>query len=104
MARRIALHFILSHRERTRKLYELLKAEMRLMHLELSVTGSGKEGKSKLDVSNPHLRQRRKGFDREHGLGMDSSIECLGIDIEDRQQRSQKKTGVEKKSRYCEEV
>ena len=36
------------------------------VHLELSVTKGDKEGKSKLDVSNPYLRQRHHG--REEGL------------------------------------
>ena len=39
----------------------------------------GKEGKSRLDVSNPYLRQRRESFCKE-GLGMDSSLEYRGVD------------------------
>ena len=48
--------------ERTTNLYELLKVEMEKVHLELSVTLSDKEGKSKRVVSHPYLRQILKGF------------------------------------------
>ena len=39
--------------ERTRSSYELLKVDMGKVHLELSATEGGKEGKSKFEVSNP---------------------------------------------------
>ena len=42
--------------EKTRKLFELLKVAIRRC-LELSVTKGDKEGESKLEVSNPNLRQ-----------------------------------------------
>ena len=54
--------------ERTRKLYDLLKVEMENVLLELSVTKGGKQGESKLEVSNSYLSQRLKGFGREEGL------------------------------------
>ena len=41
-----------------------LKKERSRVHSELSVTEGGKEGKSKLEVSNPHSKQRLKGFCR----------------------------------------
>ena len=47
--------------------------------LELSVTHGDKEAKSNLEVSNLYLRQQLQGFCRDEGLGMDSSIEHLGI-------------------------
>ena len=65
--------------EKTRKLFELLKVEIRSC-LELSVTKSDKEGESKLEVSNPNLRQTLWGFGSGEGLGMDSSDAYFGID------------------------
>ena len=54
--------------ERTGKLYDLLKVEMENVHLDLSVTKGGKQGESKLEVSNSYLWQRLEGFGREEGL------------------------------------
>ena len=50
------------------------------MPLEIPVSQGDNEGKSKLDVSNPYLRQQLKGFCRDEGLEIDSSIDHLGID------------------------
>ena len=50
------------------------------MPLENPVSQGDNEGKSKLDVSNPYLRQQLKGFCRDEGLEIDSSIDHLGID------------------------
>ena len=47
-------------RVRTRKLYELRHVEMEKVHMELSVIKVDEEGNSKLEVSNPCLRQRLK--------------------------------------------
>ena len=51
--------------ERTRKFYEPLKIGTKKVHLEESVTKGDKESKSKLEVSDPHLRQRPKRFGSE---------------------------------------
>ena len=55
--------------KRTSNLFELLKVEMKRVHQELSVTEGGEEGKSKLEVSNPHLRQRLGSSGRDQGSG-----------------------------------
>ena len=47
--------------------------------LEIPVSQGDKEGKSKLEVSNPYLRQQLKGFCRDEGLEKDSSIDHFGI-------------------------
>ena len=66
---------------RTRYLHILLKAEIKKVRLELSVTKRYEERKkNKLEVSNPHSRQRLRWFCREDVFGMDSSIEYWGID------------------------
>ena len=44
-----------SHQEISCVLFEMLGVEVEKMSLELS---GGKEGKNKLEVSNPYLRQR----------------------------------------------
>ena len=48
--------------ERSRKLFELLKVDRKKVHLDLSVTESGKEVKSKREVSNPYLRRATEKF------------------------------------------
>ena len=65
---------------RRRYLFSLLKAEIKKVRLELSVTNSNKVRKNKPEVSNPHSRQRLRWFCREDVFGMDSSIEYWGID------------------------
>ena len=62
---------IMDFPERTGDVKTLLTAE---------VPEGGKEGKSKLEVSNPCLKQRRKWFCREERLGNDGTIEYLGIE------------------------
>ena len=47
---------------------------------ELSVTKGNKHDESKLEVSNPYLRQRLEDSCREEGLWMDRSIDYFGID------------------------
>ena len=48
--------------ERSRKLFELLKVDRKKVHLDLSVTESGKEGEGKREVSNPYLRRATERF------------------------------------------
>ena len=48
--------------ERSRKLFELLKVDRRKVHLDLSVTESGKEGEGKREVSNLYLRRTTERF------------------------------------------
>ena len=50
------------------------------MPLEIPVSQGDNEGKSKLDVSNPYLRQQLKGFCQDEGLEIDSIFEHLDID------------------------
>ena len=52
--------------------------------LEIPVSQGDKEHKSKLEVSNPYLRQQLKGFCRDEGWEMDSSIDHLGIKKKER--------------------
>ena len=48
--------------QRVKDRTQVLKAEMRSVKFEFSVTDGGKEGKSKLEVSNPCLRQEEVVF------------------------------------------
>ena len=52
----------------TKKLYELLTIGTKKVHLELSVTNGDNDSKSKLEVSDPYLRQRLKGFGVEEDV------------------------------------
>ena len=53
------------HRRVRRDLYGFLKAEMNQVKLELSVAKSGKQGKSKVEVSNPYQMEKLRWFCRE---------------------------------------
>ena len=78
--------------DRTKELHALLMQEFSSFKLELSVTRSGKEGNSKLEVSSPHAMERLEGFCWDGWSGMDSGIEYSSID----EKNTFKETGRQK--------
>ena len=62
--------------ETTGNLCQMVKGEMEHVRLE-SVTKDGKEGKIKLEVSNPYLRPRLEGFFEKKGLEWIAAFGCF---------------------------
>ena len=64
-----------------------LKEEVRRKGLTLSVTGNGKEGKSKVIASYGFLENELRRFSGEEGVTLADSVETLGVDLRTRGKR-----------------
>ena len=57
-----------------------LKHQVKQVKLDLSLCEEGVERKTQFEVSNVYLKQPLQPFSRAEGIGMDGSMEYLGID------------------------
>ena len=65
------MHLVLGSKD----LQESLETEMTEVNVELSVAKRSQQGRSKVEVSSPHLKDRHRWRCQEDRPGMDASTE-----------------------------
>ena len=66
--------------ETAEKVMQKLKEEVEKKGLKLSVTETGKEGKSKMIASCGFLENELSQFSKEEGVTLADSVKTLGVD------------------------